>query len=216
MTDGTIGDELHDVLAELRRDPRNPLRGHGQIGDPAGGPWRVSLAAWAVDIADTIHSLFGSFVNVEVGFLSFPNRGRTRRAEMPGRPPTLSSNEIDVRLDHPCKVASGHDLRAMVLVHNRGLESIDVRTNGHLTATVLDVTSGEVVGGYAGAQTLPLVMFHAAPGEVVEIPVLIGTASLEPSLGYAVPPGEWQLDVVLDIDQRGRYRSMPLPMSVTS
>ncbi|MGZ0146694.1 hypothetical protein ACXJJ3_06455 [Kribbella sp. WER1] len=29
------------------------------------------------------------------------------------------------------------------------------------------------------------------------IPLLIGTASVVPELGYAVPPGEWGLEIVL-------------------
>jgi hypothetical protein len=44
-----------------------------------------------------------------------------------------------------------------------------------------------VDGGFSGFQTLPLVVFRVAPGQTGRVPLLIGTASFTPRLGYAVP-----------------------------
>ena len=68
-----------------------------------------------------------------------------------------------------------------------------MHTNGQLTANIADPNTGRAVGGYTGAQILPLIPFTAAPGDTVRIPLLVGTASYDPALGYAVPAGRWAL-----------------------
>lgn len=90
-----------------------------------------------------------------------------------------------------------------------------VATNGMVTARVVDPGTGEVVGGYAGAQTMPLVRFQAEPGQSVTIPLLVGTASSVPELGYAVPPGSWAIDAVLKLED-GTYRTPRFPLTVTA
>jgi len=85
----------------------------------------------------------------------------------------------------------------------------------------VDPESDEVVGGYAGFQILPLIMFRVPPGGTERIPLLIGTASFTDRLGYAVPPGSWGIQVTLqltpDPDVRDRIpRQTPvLPLTVT-
>ncbi|MGH2719381.1 MAG: hypothetical protein ACRDJU_12495 [Actinomycetota bacterium] len=64
-------------------------------------------------------------------------------------------------------------------------------------------------------QTLPLIYFRAGSGETVAVPLLVGTASFDATLGYAVPPGRWAMDVVVDLGDRGRFRTPPLPVVVT-
>jgi hypothetical protein len=46
------------------------------------------------------------------------------------------------------------------------------------------------------------------------VPVLIGTASVVPDLGYAVPPGEWSLVVSLQTYE-GYMVSGPLAITIT-
>ncbi|MEV6271587.1 hypothetical protein AB0L64_30780 [Kribbella sp. NPDC051936] len=46
------------------------------------------------------------------------------------------------------------------------------------------------------------------------MPVLIGTASVAPDLGYAVPPGQWWLDIALATDS-GVTLTAPLGITVT-
>ena len=76
-----------------------------------------------------------------------------------------------------------------------------------------------MVGGYSGAQTLPLKFFLAAPGGSARIPLLIGTASVTPRLGYTVPPGEWGIQATLKLgpDPRSpsRRRTPILPLTIT-
>jgi hypothetical protein len=47
-----------------------------------------------------------------------------------------------------------------------------------------------------GAQQLPLVIFRVPPGQTGQVPLLIGTASATPHLGYAIPPGDWGIEAL--------------------
>jgi hypothetical protein len=95
-------------------------------------------------------------------------------------------------------------------------ETIVICTNGHVTAQVVDPRTGDVVGGFAGAQTAPLVAFQAAPDGTVVVPVLVGTASRLPELGNSVPAGEWAIRVNLKLEDGRRVRAPLLPMTVTN
>jgi hypothetical protein len=55
-----------------------------------------------------------------------------------------------------------------------------------------------------GAQIMPLKIFRVTPGGTTSIPLLIGTASSRPQLGYAVPPGEWGIQVTLTLGPHPR------------
>ena len=54
-------------------------------------------------------------------------------------------------------VCSGHTLRHHLTVHNLPSSELQIATNGHVTAVVVDPQTGEVMGGYSGAQALPLI-----------------------------------------------------------
>jgi hypothetical protein len=133
----------------------------------------------------------------------------------------LSPQQATVELDGPAVVRSGHTLRHGLLLHNHSGDDLKIpTTNGQLTTAVVDPATGEVVGGFAGAQALPLITYRAAPGQTVPISLLTGTASLTPRLGYAVPPGSWGIraTLILGKDPRNspRWRTPVLPLTITA
>lgn len=69
-------DELRELVDELRDDRRRPVRGlSGVVGERVPSPsCHLNLAAWATEIAETVHSRFGEDVAVTVGALSFPDQ----------------------------------------------------------------------------------------------------------------------------------------------
>ena len=168
-----------------------------------------------------------------MGFLRYPSRdpgdadadvgagagvatGADRlRAEVAPRPTTAACPHwIVATPDQPVAVASGHDLRTSLVVRNDGEEAVRIRTNGMVTATIVDPTTHRTVGGFAGSQTTALVTFVVAPGSETRLPLLVGTASLDPHLGYAVPPGAWAYTVELELDPSGRCRLGETPVTV--
>jgi hypothetical protein len=157
---------------------------------PPVPPFRIGLAPWAVTPAAELHRQFGDDVELTVGALPYPPGAQPRpRPATTSLPGPLDSRENTVELDGPAVVRSGHTLRHRLLVRNLSGCELQIATNGQVTAAVVDPQTGEVVGGFSGSLTWPLVIFRVAAGATEPIPLLIGTASYTPRLGYAVPAG---------------------------
>ncbi len=222
----TVWDELRPILARLRDGQRGTLLEFPDPRDQEGQPppYQIVLAPTAVAIAEDLHRRFGDGVRLTVGRLPYPSGRPPDRpldhliVQPPGE--MLGPGEAAVRLDGPATVRSGETLRHALLVRNLTGRVLPIATNGNLTAVVVDPQTGQVVGGFAGAQTMPLIMFSVAPGNTERIPLLIGTASFRPDLGYAVPPGSWGILVPLDLEwdpyTRERRRTPVLPLTITA
>ncbi|MGZ0150403.1 hypothetical protein ACXJJ3_25320 [Kribbella sp. WER1] len=101
---------------------------------------------------------------------------------------------------------------------------VDLRV-GALTYPAKELSVGEAARQLHGepAEAAGLVVDALAPLTIrsghfgkqdVAVPALIGTASLVPGLGYAVPPGRWGLVVSLQADGGGHLLSKPLELTV--
>ena len=225
--------EFRLALARLIEERPGAVTLHPDLdGDGGTPPYQVGLAPWAEVAGPELHERFGDLVDLTVGALPYPPGGtprwqsprpqRVRRKAarpdlpVPPRPPgepaaLLDPAEADAGLDGPAVVSSGHTLQHGLLLRNHTSAELAIATNGRVTAVVVDPRSGEVVGGYAGFQTLPLVIFRVPPGGTERIPLLIGTASFTERLGYTVPPGSWGIQVPLNV-ARGRIPDPALPL----
>lgn len=211
-------EQCRHELVRLRTDHPEALMGNpGPDSDYQQPPFRIDLAPWAVDAAAELHQRLGDFVELRVGALSYPPDPDMAVASGPDRPanPLADPTQIRVELDGPLTVASGRTARHELLLTNLTDDTVTVHTNGHLTAQIADPRTGRAVGGYTGAQISPLIPFAAAPGHTVRIPLLVGTASYDPRLGYAIPAGRWALFATLEL-RGGRTLDTPLlPLNVT-
>jgi len=194
-------DELREALSRLLIHQPGALRGHPALAQDDAGPppYRVALAAWAKESAAGLDRQFGDRVELTVGALPYPpgrasGRGRVREAA-----PLLGPDEGEVELDGAAVVRSGRTLHHGLLVRDRSGGGLAIATNGQVTGGVVDLATGAVVGGFAGRQTAPLVVFRVPPGGTERIPLLIGTASTDERLGYVVPPGEWGIRATLSL-----------------
>lgn len=212
-------DDLRVALLELASDSRRPLNQHP---DPRAvprhpPPYTVTLEAWADGIAGDLHRRFGDEVELTVGYLSFPNcQLRLPASTFPKPRPEVGPQEVAAALESPLTVPSGRSVRGALLLHNLTEQSIVLRNNGNLTAVVLDPRRGDIVGGFSGAQHLVGYRFEIAPGGSQSVPLLVGTASLEPRLGYAIPPGDWEFRAPLDIEDGRALWTPPLELTVTA
>jgi hypothetical protein len=177
-------------------------------------PLGLELAPWATEVARSFHDRFGADVDLRVGALSYPD-GVPVHVHLPEFEPDRGPNEVAVAVDTPLVVRSGQTLRATLQVWNKTDGELRIKTNGGVTAYVVDPVTGAIVGGYSGAQTLPLVTFRITPGAFESIPLLVGTATFVAGLGYAIPPGSWKLRVPMKLGD-GRHITTPsLPITVT-
>jgi hypothetical protein len=176
--------------------------------------FRVALAAWATEVAAMLHDKYGELVELQVGAMNFPDRTpfvKGYRRQLHGV--SAASVGLEVEALSPLSIRSGWHRRDQVLVRN-------LTSNTQVILAGLDLGSrvtndaGEVVGQYVGPHSLIRREFPIEPHSSRSVPVLIGTASLKPELGYAVPPGRWWLTVSLTTEARGDLLSAPLELRV--
>ncbi|UIJ35996.1 hypothetical protein [Allobranchiibius sp. GilTou73] len=208
----------HDLLqlqsAEAHLLMRYPTPDPGYRRPPVD----IHLSADAETTAADLHHAYGDFVALQVGALPYPPKPQsstTRRTTAPTdqREPANPA-EMHIALEAPLEIRSGQTRTHGLLLTNLGTEAIRVHTNGNLTATILN-NSGAVIGGYNGAQITPLIIFTAGPSETIRIPVLVGSASYQPELGYTIPPGTWHLTAPLDLADGRRLTTPALELTIT-
>jgi hypothetical protein len=205
-------------LEEIRQEIMSSYEGawHG-IGS-GRGVVNVSLWADQLDVAEELHRRYGDAVELQVGYLAYPDHltsgsGRPASASEPAELPLLPDG-VQLSFPEDFTVRSGGKGHTILTVRNNTGEEVRAMTNGGIQATVVDPVAGHAVGGYEGALAAPLVVFTAAPGASCDIPVLVGTASLRPELGWAVPPGRWALRFILQVDDVNHVRLLPLDVTV--
>lgn len=216
-------DELKLVLAGLRDEQPGTLMQYPMpdVDQSRQPPFTVHLAPWAVTTAEDLHRQFGDTVDLTVGALPYPPGRQPHHRPATGETADLlDPHEIVIDLDGPAVVRSGHNLRHGLLLRNLTERELQIATNGQITAVVVDPQTGEIAGGFAGAQGMPLIITRIAPGQAERIPMLVGTASFSPRFGYAVPAGEWGIRATLTVGpdpaSSRRRRTPVMPLTITS
>jgi hypothetical protein len=213
-------DEVKVVLARLCDERPGVLTGWPNLVVDQVPPFSITLKPWATATAEQLHRQFGDDVELTVGALPYPPARPPRFQPAAGLPPgLLDPQHVTAELDGPAVVRSGHTLWHGLLVGNLTRQRLTVV--GHLTAVVVDPQTGQVVGGFAGAQALGATVYRVAAGATERIPLRIGTDSFTPELGYILPPGSWGLQAPLtlsrDLGTRPHPRLTPvLPLTITA
>lgn len=199
----SVFDEIRDEMARLRRDRPGAVLSSGETKRA-----HVELSAHETELAARLHETYAPFLDITVGAFRYPLPTKASRQPLP------VADTLTVAWDgEPPSVRSGTTLRTDVLVTNSGAQRVELHTDGDLRGEVIDPVSRELVGHFVGFHEQPLVVFAIDPGQTRGVPVLIGTASTDPSLGYAVPAGRWAVIVELPL-ATGVRESAPLPLVV--
>ncbi|HEX2319074.1 MAG TPA: hypothetical protein VHJ18_08850 [Streptosporangiaceae bacterium] len=218
-----VWDELKVVLVRLRDEQPRALLGYPmpEVDEGRRPPFNIRLAAWASATAQDLYRQFGDDVDLTVGALPYPPGGPAPPRPTAGEPAALlDPQELTAELDGPAIVRSGESVGHGLLLTNLTQQHVQIETNGHVTADVVDPNTGEVIGGSSGPQLLPLIVFRVEPGQTERIPLLIGTDSIAPQLGYTIPPGNWGLQVTFTLGPHPRdspnRRTPILPLTITA
>ena len=110
-------------------------------------------------------------------------------------------------MEEGIRIRSGSHVRSTLMIRNESPLQI---VAGKLIPPIVDPASGQVVGGYEGAITMEMRRYEGATGASKELPILIGTASTRPQLGWAVPAGRWAIRIHLQLDGEGFQRLLPI------
>ncbi len=208
---------LEEIRAEIQEGWGSADPGtFGSLGF-RNGRVHVALRADGEPVAQQLLARYSDAVDLTVGFLHFPEcafpGGERPALADDHRPIPLLPDDLQVFVGN-LEVKSGRNLESTIRLWNNGDHEVVTHNNGWVTARLIDPETMKTVGGFSGAQTLPRVRFCAAPGESVEIPLLVGTASIIPRLGYAVPPGRWAIQATLGLGDSGVFRTPALPIAV--
>ncbi len=172
----------------------------------------VDVHLWAdqVEVAALLLQRYGDRVAIQVGHFPYPEIGtgtvisphHEESAVLPELP-----EEVFLSLAEDLKVRSGSHIHSALKVQN---ESAAELVAGKLIPPVADPSSGRVVGGYEGAITMEMRRYVVAPEANSTVPILIGTASSQAELGWAIPAGRWAIRVVLQLAERRLQRLLPI------
>ena len=168
----------------------------------ATGVIEVGLRANGEGMARQIVEEYGDAVHVTVGVLSYPDR--TRADGLTTCTPANGTLRLDAPLRgtltlQPLSVSSGADFDATVRVVNIGVNAFDFQSGSPVTALVFAPGASEAIGTYTGGIAGVGLGQVLAPRDSVDIDVLGGTASCDPALGYALPPGQYEVRAVIDV-----------------
>ena len=185
-----------DVQAEIMAGYQDHLLSVGQAAESVSVNLRPDAEAAAAEIA----AAYGELVDIWVGMLHYPDRAVGDRGPCDELLPDQIVGlplEATLRLDVP-EIRFGGDIAGTVNVLNVGAEPFDFSSGEPLTAFVL-AEGGIPVGAYAGAIAGVGRGAMLEPGGSIELDVVGGTASCDPALGYAVPPGDYVVVVPVDV-----------------
>lgn len=205
--------EIERIRAAIMEDPgfdaSSPLR---QLG-PGFGTVRVRLASFAEEQARRLVDRYGAAVEVWVGAFPYPmdREGPVRARELPS-PPSLEVEGLEAHIDLDVgTLEPGAGGEGRVVLANRGSGRIELDTTQPLSATLVDPATGRVVGGFVGGVAGTGLRVDLAPGQETAIRLLIGSDSLDPALGYVVPPGSYRLRVFVPVGTGPDRAGVPVP-----
>ena len=178
----------------------------------------IGLRADAVDVARELHERYGDLITLHVGLLGYPDPGKPAGSRCPVRGPIATPPvRVTLTLDRTT-VPSGGGFKGSVRITNDGASMISVDTGSPAEARVYLPGENEPVGTYAGAIGGVGMGGPLAPGASLDIDMVGATASCDPALGWALPPGTYEVRAVLewngDADGLKSILSDPVPLTI--
>ena len=158
-----------------------------------GGAVEVVLAANEEVLAGDLLSRYGDAIDVTVGALAYPLEDAEAVCEDPPVGTNLAGLRVEVAAPvGPMSAAGVTPLQLTVVLTNDGESPIQFGS-GTAIGTILD-TSGDVVSSLSTVAIAEVgIGVDLGPGESMELPLVVSTASCDPQLGYALPPGDYEL-----------------------
>lgn len=181
----------------------------GEIGVLGGSKLRyVGIGAGTIDagfradgeaIAEEVWTKYGDLVRIQVGLQPYP-RGSGPSGDCAARlGPVVTDTALTATLSlHSAVVRSGEDFDATASVTNSGSSPIDFESGEPMTAFIYRSGTDQIVGAYDGGIGGVGLGKTLAPGESIDVNVLGGTASCLAELGYALPPGTYDVRAAID------------------
>ena len=158
----------------------------------------VGLRADGESIAEQIRTRYGDLVTIQVGLQAYPpGRAPAPDCATRARPIVADSRFAATLRLASASVRSGEDFKATASVTNRS-SAVEFESGDPMMAYIYRAGTDEIVGAYDGGIGGVGTGGTLAPGESIDISVVGGTASCLAELGYALPPGEYDVRAAID------------------
>ena len=184
----------------------------------------VELRADGAGLAAELTQRYGDLLTIRVGLFAYPLDPATkprRGACQPLSDTAAGVGQWAVTLTVPTPtLVSGTDAELTARVTNTTDRPLVLVTGSALFAYVVRAGTRQVVGVSIGGMKLVGVQHTVEPGAAFDIPVQVGTASCDAALGFALPPGNYEVVAVLP--QSGpdgaqlSLLSAPAPLTITA
>ncbi len=217
------GGQLQAIAQEIQRSmvPGGPVVGVGAGASAVNVTVTADGEAFAADLI----AAYGAAVEVQVGLLPYP-----MPAELAASTEVVAACAADIAgptgmdglVAEPSlgsgAVVAGEATEGRVVFTNTGTSDVSFETGDPLVGVVVLPGTTEVVGTYSGNIAGVGAGGVLAPGETLEVALLVGTASCIPANGYVLPPGEYEVIAVAVVDylqQPAATRLVSLPATLT-
>ena len=189
--------EVSRVAAEIQKAQTSSAGGFLSVSPGTDGV-TVQLRPDSESVARDLVARYGDNVSITLGNLPYPaSTGGTSgaveacAADLSG-PTDMNGLRADLTFTDPT-VHSGQDIDGTITVTNVGSEPATYQSGSPLVGWIVQPGTTNIVASYTGGIAGVGLGGTLAPGESSEIPVLVGTASCEPSVGYTLPPGQYEV-----------------------
>jgi hypothetical protein len=182
----------------------------------------VNLRADGEDLAAEVFEKYGDLVRITVGLLPYPDRFAG-----PAVCRTDQLNVSDAQLDLAAElnanfIRPGADFRGKVTITNTAAAPFDFQSGPSQTAAVYLPGADLPVGFFTGGMDDIGYGATIAPGGSITLDVVGGTASCDPALGWALPPGSYEVRVQVEVytmhdnapTEVGYVLSPPVPLTI--
>jgi hypothetical protein len=194
--DDRSGSDLTALLAEVQE-----MAGERQIAAWVADPFvRVHIPAYDAELARTLYLRYGPRLQVQLGAMPFPDPTAEGWPDCPA--------SIDVRGDtrglvyelklNEASVPSGREFTGGLSIGNPDSTESHLMSDMTLRARVYEPDGTEPVATFTGLLPDPGRQTIVEPGETEHLDVVGTTASCAPALGYALPPGTYDVRVNLE------------------
>jgi hypothetical protein len=170
----------------------------------------VTLRADGERAAAEIAATYGALVDIRVGIFHYPDRAVPEGFSCADLVPKVVALPLrgTVILESG-EVRSGADFHGSVTVTNVGAQAFDFESGephvARVYAPATNLPIGTYSGGIGGVGRGELLQ----PGATISMDIIGGTASCDPAVGYAVPPGLAQVVVPVEVLLRPNPNDAP-------
>jgi hypothetical protein len=192
------GGQLQAIAKEIQRSmaPGGPVVGVGAGASAVNVTVTADGEAFAAGLVET----YGAAIDVQVGLFPYPMPAELAASmevvdacasDLAG-PTDMNGLVAELRLDSGTLVA-GDGTEGRVVFTNTGTGDVSFETGDPLVGSVVRPGTNEIVATYSGDIAGVGAGGVLAPGETLEVGLLVGTASCIPANGYVLPPGEYEV-----------------------